>query len=502
MTVIDQVDESLSRMTVWIVDDDIPIGLAPFDSDDMLLGKRPIDRGSLLSLLSIDWPDPNVKDLCAELVAHVGDVLAFVQPSHAVEMLSRGTSVPDVIIYDLRYQTDQSGQHSSHYLEKLLKKCVSVVQVYTNESTEEATRDLEELHLAYPSRLVTPRQKVETNALELSQLIATRLSESFSAHLAGSLRRLSLLAVEDVLVRLDDLTPDLAVKLLLGHGTTPEELELEFIDLFSEKVGEVLLDSTTLRASFEAYASRLGLADDKAGEAAGEIASVLTSHVKEIIRTDGALLNSLQGIFSRIQAGSSADRSRDEDIVRRFFAFRLFSRPKDDVMRPGDVIRIDESSDLFIVLTPACDLAQFWKKTRGDLALIRIRPIEAGGKEKVRSYGNNLQVSNSVTAQQPLIIPSVPVSDDEFVDHVLFPHESLVIPLEDKNLVGAGGKNQMISKPLRYSDPCLSNNCKRICRISEPFLTGMLEKIRDILFRAGVPNFPDEERERLKRILA
>jgi len=495
--------ESLSRMTVWIVDDDIPLSSAPFDADDMLLGRRPIDRGALLSLLKADWPDANVRDLCAELTENVANVLAFVQPSHAVETLSRGVGVPDVIIYDLRYQTDQSGQNSSYYLEKLLKSCVSVVQVYTNESSDEADRDLEDLRLAYPSRLVPPRQKAETNAGELSQLIAARLSESLSAHLAGPLRRLSLLAVEEVLVKLDNLKPSTAVELLLGHGLTPEELELELIDLFSEKIGETLVESEALRASFSSYLQRLGLEGERVGEAASEVASIFVAHVKEMIRTDGSLLNALQDVFVHHQTPRPAGEAnaRDEDIVRRFFSFRLFSRPKDNVVRTGDIVRMDDSSDLFLVLTPACDLAQFWKKTRGDLTLVRLRPIEAGGREKMVSYGNQKNVGSSMTAQQPLVIPSVPIGNDELADCLLFPHDPLVVQLRDNDLFSAGKTNKGLSSPLRYSDSCLPGNFVRVCRISEPFLTGVLDKVRDVLFRAGVPDFPDIERNRLTRIL-
>ena len=37
----------LADKNVWIIDDDIPIARAKFKDDDLISGKRPIDRGSL-----------------------------------------------------------------------------------------------------------------------------------------------------------------------------------------------------------------------------------------------------------------------------------------------------------------------------------------------------------------------------------------------------------------------------------------------------------------------
>jgi hypothetical protein len=38
---------------------------------------------------------------------------------------------------------------------------------------------------------------------------------------------------------------------------------------------------------------------------------------------------------------------------------------------------------------------------------------------------------------------------------------------------------------------------RRICRVAEPFLAGIQAKVRDELFRIGVPDLPEPEKDRL-----
>ena len=42
---------------------------------------------------------------------------------------------------------------------------------------------------------------------------------------------------------------------------------------------------------------------------------------------------------------------------------------------------------------------------------------------------------------------------------------------------------------------------KRHCKVSEPFLHGILSEISNKIFRVGIPDFPHEEINRLKEYL-
>ena len=106
---------SLRDDSVWIIDDDIPIQLAEHERDDMLSGARPIDRGTLVTLLqNQEWDDDPVKTLLNELVYEAESVTAFIQPAAAVEHLMKGISIPDGIVYDLRYRNISKEDSINH----------------------------------------------------------------------------------------------------------------------------------------------------------------------------------------------------------------------------------------------------------------------------------------------------------------------------------------------------------------------------------------------------
>lgn len=193
---------SLSDKSVWIIDDDIPIQKADFDKDDMLKGSYPIDRGALLSLLRKEenWDDKAVFELCGELINATGDFKAFILPMGAIGYLQKGNTPPDVIIFDMNYRNIQDKNTVLDHLEKILRMCISVVQIYTKEPLEGVTYEVAPLINKYPNRLQSPRLKSDTHAGQLEIAISEKLAGSLSAQLAVSIRRLSTIAIENVLV--------------------------------------------------------------------------------------------------------------------------------------------------------------------------------------------------------------------------------------------------------------------------------------------------------------
>jgi len=130
----------LRDVTVWIVDDEIPIQEADFENDEMLTGVRPIDRTALRSLLSRDsWQGTPLMALCEQLINQAADVRAFIHPSAALAHLVAGAPVPDIVVFDLVYGTQTSKANTLQHLERILASYACCVQVYTNESKEEGT---------------------------------------------------------------------------------------------------------------------------------------------------------------------------------------------------------------------------------------------------------------------------------------------------------------------------------------------------------------------------
>lgn len=484
---------SLADKEVWIIDDDIPINLVKFDIDDILAGNRPIDRGTLLALLSYEnWPDDPVKTLCTQLVREAKNVTAFTQPVAAIKYLSLGILVPDVIIYDLVYRNLPTNTDSKEYLTKLLGQCVSVVQVYTQEPVEEAILHLGSL-LEFSSRLGSPQNKGQVDVGSLAQIINTSLKKSLSVQLATKIRRSSLGAIEDVLVRIDTLPLNVAVRLLAGETETPEELDL--VELLSVKVSEGLAQRNELAQAVRQYATDKGVPEERINEIVQETIALLVANVRQHICYNEELFNIIKSAWEAARQGSEKEGDETtQRIVREFFAFRLYAQPKDDLVRTGDLIALPENTaqdppDLYLVITPPCDLARFWKKTRGRITLARLCPATRG-VARAKSCGNSkFKAGSSITAQHPMVLPSVPLSQNGHVDYVLFPHEIQFLEFENSSATE-------FQRPLTYTES--NGKITKCCHVSEPFLAGILAELSSVLFRPGIPDYPDEEEKRLK----
>jgi hypothetical protein len=372
----------LSEKSIWIVDDDIPIYAAKFDNDDMLDGSRPIDRGALLSLLMIDddyWADKAVLELCKELVKEKGDIKAFLWPTGPVEYLRKGGKAPDIIIFDMDYQAMKDKEKVLEYLEIILKSCISVVQIYTKESLEEIAPDLEPLTKKYSTRLQAPKLKTATNAKSLEEIVFKKLESSLSAHLATNIRRLSSIAIENVLVEIDNLPIDVAIRLLAGGEDEMQDVEL--VELLSTKVGDYLKSSLDLADAIKQYGKRLGVSPDSEKQFVDETTELFATVVRNRIQYDKWLYEAIR-TTNQLAKGNETDDDTKR-IVKEFFAFRVYDQPGDDWVRTGDIVSLgnynkaerEEHPDLYLILTPACDLAHFWSKTRGVLTLAKMHPL-------------------------------------------------------------------------------------------------------------------------------
>jgi hypothetical protein len=514
--IVDQT--TLSDKSIWIIDDDIPIQSADFNNDAMLEGSCPIDRGALLSLLlkEDDWTDKAVLDLCKELSEDTCDIKAFLLPTGAVEYLQKGAKAPDVMIFDMNYRNIKEKKTVLEYLETILKTCISVIQIYTKEALEEFAPDLEPLARKYWNRLQPPRLKDDTHADQLAEAISQKLSSSLSAQLATNIRRLSSIAIENVLVRIDDLPLDVAVNLLAGDDEEILEENLkdeELIELLSAKIGDFMKSSKELADTMSEYARKAEVPAEKEKLFVDEAVQLFATTVRTHIQYDKWLYGVVKSARQTAQA-NALDADSLRTIIQEFFAFRLYDHPGDDIVRTGDIISLspirktdNTPAYLFVVITPPCDLDRFWKSTRGILTLAKMHPLTTDlGIRLWKDYGNNKpgRIHSITSTENPFVLPSVPISETGRVDYSLFLYE-----IENKEYDGRSlwkeedgiSKSKRFSRPLTYSElKKISRNVKRYCRISEPFLTGLLGELKDQLFRTGVPNFPKNEKDRLSEL--
>jgi hypothetical protein len=498
---------NLTGKEVWIIDDSLPVDQVDFDRDDLIQGMRPIDRGTLRALMDKQWTEVPVAELCSELLSTAQNVTGFIQPTSAVEYLAGGALIPDAVIFDLKYRTVRDDQVRES-LRSLLTSSISVVQVYTNDSLETAKQELGALLLEFPTRLIEPKSKSDTNGEALAEAIRRQVDKSLSSKLARELRRLTLRAVELVLVKIDGL-PDSTLLTLLGGESAMEETDL--VELLSVKVTEALYNAPELLSAINEYVADKDVPAERQAAMVANIAELVVANARESIRSSGGLLK-LSENWERAQpaqAVNAADDAPSMEVIRDFFQFRAYSIPplSDVTVLTGDIVLVTGKEgvddvnatlpDLYVIITPLCDLAHFWKKTKGVLTLARMAPIDARGSEHIWRYSKKTfgtvakNFPGSITAQNPMVLPSVRLADSRAADYALFAREMFVehVPIAD---------DANADTSLTYNN--LNGRLVRQCRVSQPFLSGILDEIRNVLFRSGIPDFPDQEKARMAQL--
>lgn len=493
---------TLKEKRIWIIDDAFSAALSnskleDYKDDDTLKGVRPIDRGTLISLVKEDsWgSETAVKELCAEIIKYSENVLAFIHPISALEFISRYELLPDAIVYDLEYQNLPSGTDSLNYLKRILDECTSMVQVYAKQAEGEPDQ-LTQLLSDYPTRLLPGKPKERTTAFEISNILSAKLEESLSAKISTKLRTASQAAIEKVLVSMDDLPLNLIIEVIAKMSEDPMDQDL--VDLISEKVGRAIRSSTELREIITDYAGQRNLPGDTIETFVEEIISNIASNLRDRIQYEDWLYKLISSAWPRARDKAKAKDDHEKLKVQEFFAHRLYDHPNDKLVRTGDIIipvgaraiPYHEDGDLYLILTPPCDLVRFFKKTRGVLTIIKLHPLKQRGIKRITTFGNTKEVGESITTKPPVTyLPSIKKNGDGDKDYCLFAHEVTNVTCDKPD-----GFSQTF--PLVYT---LENfNFERICKVSEPFLSGILSSIEGSLFRVGVPNMPSSETDRLK----
>lgn len=298
--------------------------------------------------------------------------------------------------------------------------------------------------------------------------------------------------------------------MLCGTDENPAD-ETELVELLSEKVSKILESAPDLADALKQFVMSKGLDAEHADTAVQQLVAVVASTVRSHVRYDVDLFAEIKAAWQAVGTAASAGNASDvDDIARRFFAYRLYDQPKDDIVRTGDVVAVkpdDEATqdppELHLVITPPCDLTRFWKKTRGCLTLAPMHPLaQSVGAKLINAYGNSLTRTSSVTAAgSVLVMPSLPLDPERsrLIEYVLLAYEQQFRYLVDDKLIKAGQKNKSVERPLTYTET--KGRLARICRVSEPFLAGILAHISQVLFRPGIPDFPQQEKDRLESVL-
>jgi hypothetical protein len=437
-----------------------------------------------------------VKEVITRLIQEKAQVLGFTDPDGALLYLSGGGCPPDVIVFDLKY-LNKSQEAVRKSLATLLASYYVTVQVYTNEPQAQAESELRELREKFPMRLAAPVSKGAVDAVHLAGILDERLKGSLSAHLGSPVRKTALKAIESALVRIGDLPLDRVFGVLTGAERNHEDdetAEQSLLELLYVKLGEALRSDRGLQTAVATACASKGIDD-----CADDIVATIVSQIRRQFLSEGWLRNTLKSVIdllrSATRANQAAPREPEDSAAREFFAFRVYDLLPNDMVQCGDILHFSISGQEqdAMVITPPCDLDKFWKKTRGVLTLIRMRSFE-DGYNLAQVGGNKFEIGNSITAKEPYILPPIPPSN--MADCCIFPGEIFSWCLTKPDAAPSKASlpvEQLEALSTRFGVAGL----KRLARVSEPFLSGILDSIHHAVFRMGLPDRPKEEYKRI-----
>lgn len=496
----------------WLIDDSLPVTKLGKLPDEIKTGQRPFDYSLLRRMADLDpseWAERPVHDTLKELLNCGAEVAAFLNPDSALFSLQNGARIPDLVIFDLKYETPRKLSISdvNERLDNLLQSYFTIIQIYTAEDTDQAKKEVGELFNKFPSRLPPPKNKANIDAGALKLILEQVLNRSLSAHLGAPVRATAAAAVERALVQLGELPLETAlIDISAEYEDDASLVEEELVQMIAIKLTEALRNDTQFKPAVEnAYKSIGGIPREN------ELVSMIVSQIRSHFSGERTIGNKIDAFIEYIRPRqkpivNSQEQGADtehETTLRRFHSYRLYDTLPCDRVQPGDVIDIvikdgrQNAKELAMVLTPSCDLFDFWRKTGGCLTLVKLHSL-THSKElcKIRGKGKGLDTSSSLTAKEPFMIPSVPITADEMVDYYLFPRQTYHLQMKRADQEPA---EFWITYSRILEDPQVES-VKRIARISEPFLTGILNKIPEIVVRAGIPNMPKCEVARLKKL--
>jgi hypothetical protein len=258
-----------------------------------------------------------------------------------------------------------------------------------------------------------------------------------------------------------------------------------------------------------------------------DIGMVTAKVIAYILRTLRDQIHSDKNLAEGIMAASSAAGNAASDLaaqpvdpgkLSRFINLWIYACPSEDVIRTGDILALSSGGNetLILVLTPPCDLEDFWKKTRGCLTFIQVEHLMGDAVRRFRVQQPQATFTSMVSIQKgsegPILLPALRISREAIEDYVIFSHRVQSIDLDKPEKippVDKGGKEQVPPKKLTVTvlQAALGATktayaVRRECRVCEPFRTAVINHISRTLFQNAFPDLPAEEASRVNQVFA
>ena len=240
-------------------------------------------------------------------------------------------------------------------------------------------------------------------------------------------------------------------------------------------VERVLIDLCSVRRN--ALAALLGTLDEG-------LDALLMAKLRDEIGSQGI------GQFDALSVGGGQVEATDQ--LRRFQSIFYYHFPADDLVRTGDIVASDAGT-YAMVFTPQCHLERFRRKTGGRLTLIDAEELATGGIAgvSISAVGGSAIASHGRAGHSVVVLPNVPRQPNG--RHLLF---DIAIRTHAWTTTQVDTEQ---NEPLRYAHVA---GVSRLCTITETWCAAVVSHIAGVMASAGVPDFPDFEKNRINQVLS
>lgn len=438
------------RYSVCVIDNDIPTTEAVGVEDTELLNASNLRL--LLQQRDELWTDGAVKSLIQDLLDDKNndtsprwEVYGFTHPSIYLNALDKSLFRSDFIVFDWDYPVADSD--SRKMLKEILEKTFCLIFIYSKSDTEEEIMDVmqEPAFKEYEGRLFSLSKDTENPTAVLLKR-AEECLQNFSFQFASDLRKRTV----------------------------------QIMDRTLSELGRATLSDMKNYLKLEDGATNRGLVDFIAGRLHS---GLLISKIPAILKTEQQEVAPV-----------------NDKLVKEIWSYRLYlpHDPDDDIVRCGDIVKL--SDKLFLVVSGNCDLRFFWSKNFGSINLLPLHYIENSNTElkevltfcvspaklkgrKIKHLLDNIgEISDG-----PFVLPFIK-NCEKYENFIAMPKEFLGKKIVAHESIVALSKDSRKNACLKYG---VWNGSEKVCSVSEPFLTAIIQHTFRTIGGFGVPDYPD-----------
>jgi hypothetical protein len=464
----------MSKLSLCILDDKIPVEqLTGININDTSC----IDGNILRYCLTLknddnsifDWGDINLRNFVDTIKDDTDYIISgFKNHTFFFNYKEEVLFSPDIIIFD--WDMGDNGQDSSTNLLKLLSSTYCLVAIFTSEDTENGvSQEIDQLKFKeYKHRCLLIKKQDKDSVNTLKTKIKER-AKDFSFEFGNDFRRCSISALNSVLVDIGKITSD-----ELKHYFNIEEDINDVREFFVEKHHEKLnihnFNSERIKNSEWVVA----------------LLDIIKKKFKRILCSNNIPL----------MKNNKDNRQLDNSVLEKLWSYRLYHTysTEDKQVRKGDIIVHEKDEKFYIVINADCNLSRFWNKNWGFINIIPLYLVKNTNDklinilnlikdEKSSHYKpNSLSDKLGSFPEGSFCLPFVPY-DEGHKTFILFSPTITSFEIKTRNEENFKNKKLTYDQLIGFS---------RVCSLSEPFVTPLVENILTSLAGHGSPDYNKE----------